>query len=369
MLRSQERSLVAKAKPELSLFDTPEINAETPAHLLDDDITPLERLFVRNTGFLPEISAREMADWTLQIDGLVEAPSRFTLAQLAQDFPPATQIAVLECAGNGRAFFSESAGSPPWRHGGVGCAQWTGARLSDLLSICGVKREAVYTAHYAPDCGIDGRWPALSRGLPIGKALAPETLVAYALNGAPIPLLHGGPLRLVAPGYPGSAWHKWLTRITIRDREHDGERMTGLFYRLPRRPVSPGDRLDPAEFDVITDTPVKSVITFPREGFSMPAGGLLIVRGRAWSGHVALAAVEVSIDGGRSWHAAELGPLPDRFAWRRFEIGLGRLPAGEIEIVARAADAKGDRQPLDSAPWNPRGYCNTAAHRVRGRVG
>ncbi len=369
MQRTYERSLLAREKPELFVFDTPEINAETPPELLDDEITPIQRLFVRNTGTLPAITVEQIAGWTLQIDGMVEHARSWSIADLQRQFEPVSQIAVLECAGNSRAFFTESAGSPPWRQGAVGCAQWTGARLADLLARCRLAKDAVYTGHYGPDRALDGQWPALSRGLPIEKALAPETLIAYALNGEPIPLLHGGPLRLVAPGYPGSAWHKWLNRIAIRDREHDGERMTGLFYRLPRKPVRPGEQFDPAQFDIITDMPVKSLITVPRDGFALPPGRPLVVRGHGWSGHVALAKVDVSIDGGRTWLPAPLRPPRDRFAWRRFEIALRDRPPGETEILARASDANGKRQPLDCVAWNPRGYCNNVAHRVRGSIG
>ena len=207
--------------------------------------------------------------------------------------------------------------------------------------------------------------PALSRGLPIAKALAPETLVAYAMNDEPLPFLHGGPLRIVAPGFPGSAWQKWLARIWVRDREHDGEKMTGTNYRLPRRPVAPDGPFDPADFAVIEDMPVKALVTAPAEGFRAAAGAPLAIRGFAWSGHVPVASVAVSADGGATWHAAELEGAGERFAWRRFRAVLA-VPPGPVTLAARATDAAGRAQPLDNAPWNPRGYCNNAVHRVRG---
>ena len=368
MPSQRERSLVAATKPELVILDSEELNAETPAHLLDDEITPLHRLFARNTGAMPEIDASAVATWTLGIDGCVRTPRTWTIDALKAQFAPVTRTIVLECAGNGRAFFPEPAGTILWRHGAVGCVAWTGVRLADLLAQCGLAPEAVYTGHHSPDRALAGDGPALSRGVPIAKALAPETIVAYAANGEPIPILHGGPLRLVAPGYPGSASQKWLTRIEIRDREHDGERMTGFHYRLPKTPVRPGEPLDPADFEVITDMPVKSIITWPREGFTAPTGQPLNVRGFAWSGHTPVESVEVSFDGARSWEAASLGPLPDTFAWRRFHAVLAHPSPGTIEIVARATDALGRAQPLQSAPWNPRGYCNNMAHRVRGTI-
>jgi len=287
----EQRALVVATKPDLKILPTAELNAETPAHLLDDDITPLHRLFARNTGTMPVVNAADAAAWTLEIDGCVQTPRRWTQRERQQRFEPVTRIAVLECAGNGRAFFPDPAGVVLWTHGAAGCVAWTGVRLADLLRPCGLAANAVYTGHHSPDMRLDGRGPALSRGLPIAKALAPETLVAWAINGEPIPPLHGGPLRIVAPGYPGSASQKWITRIEIRDCEHDGERMLNLHYRLPRVPVRPGDAFDPALFDVITDVPVRAVITSPPEGFAAPVGAPLSVRGHAWRGHTPLATV------------------------------------------------------------------------------
>ena len=177
---------------------------------------------------------------------------------------------------------------------------------------------------------------------------------------------------MVAPGFPASASQKWITRIEIRDREHDGERMLNLHYRLPRVPVRPlraGERYDAAQFEVITDIPVRAVITSPADGFLAPAGAPLAVRGHAWSGHTPLASVALSCDGEKSWTAADLGPLPDTFAWRRFSATLPPPAAGAIELIARASDAQRHTQPLESVPWNPRGYCNNTVHRVRGRIG
>jgi len=368
MQQIHERLLVAAAKPDLIVLDTPELNAETPPHLLDDDITPLSRLFARNTGRMPIFSSNTVAAWTLTIDGCVRSPHTWTILGLEKEFERVNQIAVLECAGNGRAFFRQPAGTVLWQYGAVGCVRWTGVRLADLLRKCETLPNAVYSGHHSPDLSWDGTGPALSRGLPIEKALAPETLVAYAINGEPIPALHGGPLRLVAPGYPGSASQKWLTRIAIRDREHDGERMTGQHYRLPSTPVRYGEPLGRTLFDVITDMPVRSLITFPREGFRAPAGQKLSLRGYAWSGHAAAARVELSYDGGRTWNEASLAALPDRFAWRRFEATLTDLSPGNIEIMVRATDTQGRTQPLDSAPWNPRGYCNNRVHRITGTM-
>jgi DMSO/TMAO reductase YedYZ molybdopterin-dependent catalytic subunit len=368
MQRTDERSLVAALKPGLVLLDTPELNAETPAHLLDADITPTARLFARNTGAMPALGPAEIGAWTLTVDGFVRTPRAWTLAALKQEFETVTETAVIECAGNGRAFFPDPAGTVLWRHGAVGCVQWTGVRLGDLLRTCELLPQALYTGHHSPDVYLDGSGPAISRGLPIGKALAPETLVAFALNGEPLPVLHGGPLRLIAPGYPGASFQKWLTRVEVRDREHDGERMRDGHYRMPRTPLRYGEPFDPAQFEIITDMPVKSLITAPQDGFSAPANAPLAIRGHAWSGHTAVEKVELSFDGGGSWQSAALASETARFAWRRFIFTLPDPPRGDIEVVARATDAGGRAQPLDCVSWNPRGYLNNMCHRVRGSI-
>lgn len=366
MAAQNELQLLSRFKPRLKLIEDAALNAEAMPEDLDAPLTPVESFFVRNNGMLPQIAAD---DWTLTIDGEVEAPRRFTVEALKSQFETVSVTAVLECAGNGRVQFSPATDGLQWSNGAVACGRWEGVRLADLLAACKLKPSAVYTGHYSPDLMADGSGkPAISRGLPIAKALAPETLVAFALNGEPLTLLHGAPLRIVAPGYPGSAWQKWLSRIWVRDREHDGEKMAGTNYRLPRKAVGPGEPIDPKDFAVITDMPVKSLITAPAEGFTTRAGGLLDVRGFAWSGHTPVASVVVSADGGTTWQAADLEPPGEPFAWRRFKAVIRPPRGGPITLCARATDVSGRSQPLGSAEWNPRGYCNNGTHRVSGRV-
>lgn len=335
------------------------VNTEPAIAALDAPLTPTEALFVRNNGTVPEAEA----GWTLSVTGLVARPLHLSPTALRSRFPTAELTSVLECAGNGRRHLSPAVEGQQWGDGAVGCARWTGVRLADVLREAGVDARAVYVGFHSPDhvIGKPGA-PALSRGLPIAKALAAETLIAFAMNGEALTPLHGAPLRIVAPGFPGSAWQKWLREIRVLDREHDGAKMTGLDYRMPRTPLKPGDATEGVPFDVITDMPVKSLITAPQEGFA--ARGKVSVRGFAWSGHVPVAQVEVSADGGASWQPACLAPEAERWAWRRFEAELD-LSAGPAEIMARATDTNGTAQPLD-AVWNPRGYLNNAVHRVRG---
>ncbi|PTM42014.1 sulfite oxidase [Bosea sp. 124] len=362
--RLTELPLLRRLKPGLHVHDDEALNAEPALDLLADPITPVDVFFIRNNGDVPEVEAGR--DWTLTIDGEVERPTVWTTAALRDSFETVTVTAVLECAGNGRSQFSPATDGLPWRLGAVGCARWTGVRMKDVLDHAGVRDAAVYTGHYAPDRLIaDPARPALSRGLPIAKALAPETLIAFAMNGEPLPRLHGGPLRIVAPGFPGSAWQKWLDRIALRACEHDGEKMRGTNYRLPLRPVLPGEPLDESRFTVITDMPVKSLITTPAHGFTVPAGGILGVSGFAWSGAVPLEGVRVSRDGGVNWQEAALEEGEGPFAWRRFSAEFAIGSAGPLVVVAQARDVEGNVQPLEIA-WNPRGYCNNQAQRVSG---
>jgi DMSO/TMAO reductase YedYZ molybdopterin-dependent catalytic subunit len=364
--RLVELPLLCQLKPGLHVHEEQALNAEPGLALLDEPITPIDAFFIRNNGHLPEIG--EERDWTLTIDGEVERPTVWTVAGLRQRFETVTVTAVLECAGNGRSQFSPATDGLQWRLGAVGCARWTGVRLADVVEHAGPKPSAVYTGHHGPDRQIGKpEKPALARGLPMVKALAPETLIAFAMNGEPLPHLHGGPLRIVAPGYPGSAWQKWLDRISLRPFEHDGEKMRGTDYRLPVAPLRPGEKPDPGDFAVITDMPVKSLITTPVDGFSARAGERLKVGGFAWSGAVRLAAVELSCDGGLSWQEVPLQPGEGDFAWRRFETEVSADRAGPFTIMARARDAAGDSQPMEIG-WNPRGYCNNQVQRVRGAI-
>lgn len=183
------------------------------------------------------------------------------------------------------------------------------------------------------------------------------------MNNAPLPRAHGGPLRIVVPEFPGAAWQKWLSRVEIRDCEHDGPKMTGLDYRLPARPVEPGMAFEEFPFEVIEDLPVQALITAPAEGAGIRHGAPAEIRGWAWSGHTPVEAVGLSIDDGASWSPARLESSPDRWAWRRFRWAWTPPRAGPATIIARATDRDGRSQPLAQI-WNPRGYCNNACQRL-----
>ena len=348
------------------LNDRP-LNAETPPHLLDDDVTPTERHFIRNNGAPP--ASTDFVGWKLAIDGLVDNPIEGTIDELRKRFEVVTRKLVLECAGNGRAFFDPPTSGNQWTYGAVACSEWTGVRLADVLKAAGVKSNVVYTAHEGADTHLSGdpsKVP-ISRGVPIEKAMQSENLIAFAQNGNPIHPHSGAPVRLVIPGWPGSCSQKWLTRVWLRDVVHDGEKMTGTSYRLPNRPVAPGEEVGSADFVIIERMPVKSLITYPETGIELSGTRTTEVRGHAWSGDREVDAVDLSIDFGASWQRAELSRPPNPAAWQRFRAQVTFPQAGYYEVWARATDDQGVMQPF-RMPWNPRGYTYNAMHRVAIRV-
>jgi len=348
------------------LGDRP-LNAETPAHLLDDDVTPYERLFIRMNGLVPQTALDQDAEgWVLTVDGEVETPLELTIDDLKSRFETVTRRLVIECGGNGRAFFQPGTSGNQWTTGAVGCPEWTGVRLAEVLKAAGVKESAVYTGHYGNDVHLSGdeEKEVISRGVPIEKALEEDAIIAWAMNGAPLPALHGFPLRLIVPGYPASASQKYLNRIRIRDREHDGAKMTGDSYRIPAYPVAPGTEVPEEDMVVLTEMPVKSIVTFPETGTEVKAGEAVEVRGHAWCGKGDVASVQYSLDFGQTWQEAALEPAPNRFAWQRWRARVTLPQHGYYEVWARAVDQDGIGQPPLSPVWNPRGYANNIQHRI-----
>lgn len=352
-------------KPGLRLLADRPLNAETPAHLLDDDITPAARLFVRNNGLPP--AAADPQTWRLTVSGeAVPQPVTFGLADLQRRFEHYSYVLQLECGGNGRAEFRPRVPGNQWTTGAVGCPSWTGVRVRDVLGACGVTDAAVYLGYRGADTHLSGdpTKEVISRGVPMAKALEDESLIAWAMNGEPIPALHGGPLRLVCGGWPGSVSGKWLTELRVRDRVHDGAKMLGDSYRVPCRPVAPGAEVADDDLCIIESMPVKSLITAPESGAQVAAGRALEVRGHAWAGDRAVRDVQVSIDFGATWQPARLDAPPNRLAWQRWRAGITLPAPGYYEVWARATDSAGVSQPMLVPGWNPKGYLNNATHRI-----
>ncbi len=356
---------IATEVGELRLLNDRPLNAETPAHLLDDPITPAERLFVRNNGLLP--ASTDTRGWHLKVSGeACAAPKSFDIAELKRSFPSHSYQLQLECGGNGRAEFRPRVAGNQWTTGAIGCPQWTGVRVRDVLEACGIKDNAVYLGFKGADRHLSGdpSKTVISRGVPMRKALEDESLVAYAMNGAPIPDQHGAPLRLVCGGWPGSVSGKWLTELLIRDRVHDGAKMLGSSYRVPCNPVAPGVAVADEDLCIIESMPVKSLITAPRSGLTVRAGRPLEVRGFAWAGDLAVQRMQISTDFGQTWEPARLEAAPNRLAWQRWRGSVTLPTAGYYEVWARATDENGAAQPMLVPGWNPKGYLNNATHRI-----
>jgi DMSO/TMAO reductase YedYZ molybdopterin-dependent catalytic subunit len=353
-------------KSGLTVLNDRPINAETPAHLLDDRITPASRLFVRNNG-IPPVQTTQADQWTLELTGesCVDAKN-LTVAELKANFEHYTLQLQIECGGNGRSEFYPPARGNQWTTGAIGCPEWTGVRLRDVLEYCGVKDDAVYVAYEAADRHLSGdasKRP-ISRGVPMRKALEQESMIVWAMNGKPLPLLHGYPLRLLCAGWPASVSGKWLTKILLRNRVHDGEKMLGQSYRVPCKPVTPGASVADEDMCIIESMPVKSLITFPKSGISHAAGEPLEIRGHAWAGDLSVVDVFTSIDFGANWQQASIEAAANRLAWQHWSATVDFPEPGYFEIWARAMDSDGNSQPVVLPGWNPRGYLNNACHRI-----
>ncbi len=346
-----ERRIVRSVRPQ---------DLETPVGLFDSWLTPNELFYVRSHLYTPTVNPGE---WRLTVDGLVDAPLTLTLDAL-QRLPQVTLAATLECAGNGRALFEPPVAGIQWERGAVGNARWTGVRLADVLKQAGAKPAATFIWFDGADRSI-GAVPDFVRQLPVRKALHPDTLLAWAMNGVPLPVANGFPLRLVVPGWEAAYSVKWLTHIQVSDREHDGFFVqTG--YRYPIRRVAPGAAVDAKDTAPLAGLVVKSMVTSPADGAVVPRG-VVPVKGFAWAGEADITRVEVSVDNGSTWADARLGADRARYAWRAFQYDWRASEAGSFAVHVRAHDSEGRVQPI-TAHWNPSGYLWNAVERVRVNV-
>lgn len=364
-----KQNLPQGVNPEMTLLNDLPWNIEAKAHLLDDPITPADKFFIRNNGTAPENINPDT--WTLTIEGeSVEATKTYSIADLKSKFETQSYQLVIECGGNGRSEFNPPAKGNQWTIGAVACAKWTGVRLRDVLNDVGVKDSAVYIGYYGADVHLskDPNKAVISRGVPMEKAMEDESLIAWAMNDEDIPLMNGYPLRLVMGGWPGSVSGKWLNRIVVRDRVHDGPKMGGTSYRVPCETVAPGSKVADEDMCIIESMPVKSLITSPKTGAIIKEGNDLKVGGHAWAGDLSVSRVEVSIDFGSTWQVCELNSPANRLAWQRWSASIRFPQKGYYEVWAKATDDNGNAQPMVVPGWNPKGYLNNACHRIAVKV-
>ncbi|MBQ28026.1 MAG: molybdopterin containing oxidoreductase [Nitrospiraceae bacterium] len=366
-LAASDEKFIIPGKEALTVLNDRPINAETPPHLLDDDVTPAHRLFVRNNGIPPNRKTIDSATWTLEIAGeSCLHPKIFTIADLKKSFHHYTYHLQLECGGNGRSEFNPPAKGNQWTLGAIGCPTWTGVRLRDVLESCGIKNDAIYTGYYGDDTHLSGIASkiSISRGVPMSKALEDESLIAWAMNGKDIPWLNGYPLRVITSGWPASTSGKWLKKIVIRNKVHDGVKMTGHAYRTPCKPVAPGTNVPSEDMCIIESMPVKSLITFPKSGITHSHTRPMALRGKAWAGDLDVKDVFVSTDFGGTWQKTTLHQPLNRLAWQKWEATVAFPQDGYYEVWAQAVDRNGQSQPMVLPGWNPKGYLNNACHRI-----
>ena len=314
-------------------------------------LTPERAFFVRSHFPVPRLDA---GAHRLEVAGLVRSSRTYALDEL-RDLPAAEAVHTLECAGNGRGLYHlASTSGTQWERGAVGTARWSGARLATLLERAGVRPEARHVWLEAADAAPLPGAPRFLRSIPLGKAMD-DALLVWGMNGAPLPTLHGGPLRVIVPGWYGMASTKWVTRIRAEAQPSDNHFMAkGYRYAYPGA--------DPAAAPPVETVRVKSLITRPLEGAHL-ARGSVRVAGFAWAGPAGLDGVEVSSDGGRNWVAARLTGEEHALAWRAWEADLDIGARGTVTLAARATDGAGEAQP-EAAAANAGGYGNNSIHRV-----
>ena len=339
-------------------------NAEPPrAALAAESVTSLDAFYVRNHGPVPEL---DPSAWRLRVDGLVERELELSLAELRSQFTRHEVAATLQCAGNRRAgflSFRDIPGEAPWGPGATGTAAWSGVRLTDVLTAAGIHASAEHVAFRGADVSEEPDPPqAFGASIPRSKATADEVLLAWGMNGEPLPKVHGAPVRLVVPGYVGARSVKWLERITAQADPSENF-FQAESYRLLPAEADP-DAIAPGDGVALGAVAVNADILSPDEGATVAAGPLP-VSGYAFAGDDRrIVRVDVSTDGGRSWRQADLLDQQGPWTWRLWESEVN-VAAPTTEIVARAWDSAAAAQPESAAHlWNPKGYVNNAWARV-----
>ncbi len=330
---------------------------EMPMEGFSTWITPVEKFFVRSHHYTPDV---KLADWKLSVGGKVANALTMTMEELKK-LPRVELVSVLECAGNGRGLYEPTMAGLQWEYGSVGNARWAGVRLADVLQKAGVQEGAIEVWFDGADVPV-GAQPEFQRTIPIKKALDPNTLLAYEMNGAALDPSHGFPLRVVVPGWAGDSWVKWVTKIEVRDKEFEGFFMkTG--YRHPGKGVTPGVSVDPALMSPVTNLNIKSILASHADRSEVKPGPMKLT-GAAWSNTSPVVSVEVSTDAGRTWKAATLGMEKAAFAWRLWEFAWTPPKEAYYSVMVRARNSAGEMQPLQQE-WNPSGYSHNVVQTVR----
>jgi DMSO/TMAO reductase YedYZ molybdopterin-dependent catalytic subunit len=345
--------------PLILLTDRP-VQLETPRQYFRTAFTPNDAFYVR--WHLPEIPNRvDLAEWKLKIEGNVSKPIALSLKELMEKFKPVSLAAVNQCSGNSRSRFQPRVPGGQWGNGAMGNAMWTGARLSDLLDAAGVKEGSVQVQFQGLETGPGPKGSGSNvflKSLELNDSALDYAMVAYLMNGEPLPLLNGFPVRLVVPGYFATYWMKCLTWIRVLSAPDENFWMkTG--YRVPD---TPRGNTTPEEMKAggvktvpITRMPVRSFLVSPDGSSKVPTGMNVMLRGIAFSGYGKIVKVEISEDGARTWREAHLGEDHGAYSFRTWEAPWTPKSPGSFTVAVRATDEKGNVQP-DEPVWNPGGY-------------
>jgi DMSO/TMAO reductase YedYZ molybdopterin-dependent catalytic subunit len=331
-------------------------NYESARDTFTTRITPLDRFYLRNHFDAPAGDPATWAtSWKLHVQGAVAKAQSFTLADL-QAMKQTTVEAVLQCAGNGRGLFTPHVPGVQWRYGAMGNAEWTGVKLADVLGVLGVDKTAQYIAMQGMEMPTLETTPPFVRGIPLAKALHPDTIIALQMNGKPLSPLHGYPARLIVPGWVADDWIKWLSLIEVRADEPGGF-WYETAYRFPVTPGKPGEAVPPDQMKPMTKLVVKSLIGSIADGDVVKPGKIALV-GVAFSGEATIKKVDVTLDGGSTWHAAKLDGKDSKYGFRVFTYTWD-AKAGSYKVGSRATDSAGAVQPTTPV-WNPSGYLYNA---------
>lgn len=330
-------------------------NFETPLADLAAPFTSNDAFFVRyHLAVIPRV---DVATWRLNVAGAsAQRPFGLTLPELKSGFEQVTLAAVNQCAGNRRGLFTPRVPGVQWTSGAMGNARWRGVRLRDVLQRAGVAPDALEVVFDGADTAVLPGTPDFVKSLPIERALDENTLIAFEMNGAPLPHWNGAPARLVVPGWVGTYWVKHLTSIRVEPKSFDGFWMKAA-YRVPTG-AFPGARFasqENAETTPVTELMVNSLITSHVSGARLRRGARVELAGKAWDSGAGIEGVEVSVDGAQNWREASLQRDLGRFAWREFRFPLDTSRAGPLQVAVRAHSRNGARQPDKLIP-NPSGY-------------
>jgi DMSO/TMAO reductase YedYZ molybdopterin-dependent catalytic subunit len=349
-------------KPLIKLSYRPP-NYETPIEYFRTAITPNDAFFVRyHLANIPQIDART---WKVAVGGDgANGQAEFTLDDLKR--MPATEVtAVNQCSGNRRGLFQPHVAGVEWGYGAMGCARWKGVRLKDLLDKAGLKKEAIEIVFDGADSGVSDKTPDFIKSIPVWKAIEDTTIVAYEMNGEPLPHFNGFPARIIVPGWTGTYWMKHVTSISALTKPQGGFWMNPA-YRIPLGKFPVVARFTSQDTDAntpITEMVVNSLITSHMDGASVRTGRPIAVGGIAWDAGYGISLVEASSDGGKTWSAATLGEDLGRFAFRPFSFSFTPKAKGKQTVMARATTKIGQSQPAELIQ-NPAGYHHNVIHSV-----